>query len=36
MSDAIDEILDDNTTFVGEQTRFLLRELQQLSPRMAC
>jgi hypothetical protein len=30
MSDAIDEILDDNTTFVGEQTRFLLRELQQL------
>ena len=30
MSDAIDEILDDNTTFVSEQTRFLLRELQQL------
>ena len=30
MSDAIDEILDDDTTFVGEQTRFLLRELQQL------
>lgn len=30
MSDAIDEILDDTTTFVGEQTRFLLRELQQL------
>lgn len=30
MSDAIDEILDDATTFVGEQTRFLLRELQQL------
>jgi hypothetical protein len=30
MADAIDEILDDTTTFVGEQTRFLLRELQQL------
>lgn len=30
MSDAIDEILDDTATFVGEQTRFLLRELQQL------
>lgn len=30
MSDAIDEILDDTTTFVGEQTRFLFRELQQL------
>lgn len=30
MSDAIDEILDVNTAFVGEQTRFLLRELQQL------
>lgn len=30
MSDAIDEILDDATTFVGEQSRFLLRELQQL------
>ncbi len=30
MSDAIDEMLDDDTTFVGEQTRFLLRELQQL------
>jgi len=30
MSDAIDEILGDTTTFVGEQTRFLLRELQQL------
>lgn len=30
MSDVIDEILDDNKTFVGEQTRFLLRELQQL------
>jgi hypothetical protein len=30
MSDAIDVILDDNTAFVGEQTRFLLRELQQL------
>ena len=25
MSDAIDEILNDTTTFVGEQTRFLLR-----------
>jgi hypothetical protein len=30
MSDAIDEILNDNTIFVGEQTRFLLGELQQL------
>jgi hypothetical protein len=30
MSDAIDGILDDDTTFVGEQTQFLLRELQQL------
>ncbi len=30
MSDAIDQILNDATTFVGEQTRFLLRELQQL------
>jgi hypothetical protein len=30
MSDAIDEILDDNVMFVSEQTRFLLRELQQL------
>ena len=30
MSDAINDILDDTTTFVGEQTRFLLRELQQL------
>lgn len=30
MSDAIDEILGANTAFVGEQTRFLLRELQQL------
>lgn len=30
ISDAIDEILDDTSAFVGEQTRFLLRELQQL------
>lgn len=30
MSDAIDEVLAENTIFVGEQTRFLLRELQQL------
>ncbi|HVA05211.1 MAG TPA: hypothetical protein VNG12_00555 [Acidimicrobiales bacterium] len=30
MSDAIDDVLDDDSTFVGEQTRFLLRELQQL------
>jgi hypothetical protein len=30
ISDAIDEVVNDNTTFVGEQTRFLLRELQQL------
>jgi hypothetical protein len=30
MSDAIDDLLDDGMAFVGEQTRFLLRELQQL------
>lgn len=30
MFDAIDAILADTATFVGEQTRFLLRELQQL------
>jgi hypothetical protein len=30
MSDAIDEFLEDKMTFVNEQSRFLLRELQQL------
>ncbi len=30
MSDAIDDVLDENNTFVGEQARFLLRELQKL------
>jgi hypothetical protein len=30
MSDAIDELLGEDTTFVGEQARFLLRELQKL------
>jgi len=30
LSDAIEVLLDDKSAFVGEQTRFLLRELQQL------